>query len=126
MNSVQVAVAEKIALLAPAVQDQVVEALLTREKTKRADAMVQVIDKLEREEKSFVKLVADGATYDEKGNKVTSYFTKARLDERTKTQKKIDKLTGALNKALEKGDFGDVYNFAKSDPIAEDTTQQAA
>ena len=50
--------------------------------------------------------------YDETGKKVSEYYSKGRLDERNKLEGKISKITNAITKALDKGDFGDVYNLA--------------
>lgn len=112
MNTIQTAVAEKIVNLGPSVESKVIDVMVDKELTRRSDALVSVIGKLEQEEKSFNKLRADAKTYDEKGAVISEYFTKARIDERQKSTKKITKMTAAINKALEKGDFSDVYNFA--------------
>lgn len=115
MNSVQTAVAQQIVDISPQVEAKVVDTLVTRELTRRSDALVQVFDKLSKEESQMKKIAKpDQATYDDKGAKVSEYFSKARVDEKAKLDKRIAKLTGALTKALEKGDFGDVYNLAGS------------
>lgn len=124
-NSVQMKVAEQISAIAPKVEDKVVGTLVDRELVKRSDALVNVMDKLDKANKDFKRLVADVKTYDEKGTVLTETFSKARIDERAKAQKQIDKMTGAINKALEKGDFGDVYNLASGKP-ANDDAQPAA
>lgn len=114
MNSVQVKVAEQITNLAPKVEDAVVAALTDRELTRRSDALVQALDKLDTMEKAFLKLGPDQITYDDKGVKTGETFSKARIDARNKDQGKINKLTGAITKALEKSDFNDLYNLAKN------------
>jgi len=71
-----------------------------------------VMDKLSDLEKQLKKLTPDQANYDEQGNKVTEYFSKARIEERDKITGKINKSTKALTNALEKKDFSDVFNLA--------------
>lgn len=129
MNTIQTAVAERIVGLGPSVEDKVINVMVDKELTRRSDALVSVIGKLEQEERSFRKLGADQKTYDEKGGVVATYFSKGRVDERQKAEKKITKMTSAINKALEKGDFSDVYNFASGKEPADnagDTTTESA
>lgn len=112
MNSVQMKVAESIAALGPQVHDKIVGVMVDREAERRSSAMVKVIDKLEGFEKDLLKLKPDGATYDEKGNKITEYYSKQRTDERKKLGDKIAKWTAGINKALESNDYAKVYEFA--------------
>ena len=54
-------------------------------------------------------------TFDSKGEVISEFFTKVKLEEKNKLQQKIDRHTKAITKALEKGDFGDVYNLKSGD-----------
>lgn len=112
MNSVTVKVAEQIAGLSPKVEGAVVDVLVTRELTRRSEALVTVMDKLTKAEKDFKKLGPDTVTFDENGQKLTETFSKARTEERKKATEQIEKMTKAINKALENADFDNVYNFA--------------
>jgi hypothetical protein len=112
-QSVQLKVAEQISNLGPAVEEKVVGALVDREKNRRADALVQTMDKLSKMELELKKLGPDQVALDDKGEKVSETYSKARAEERKKLSEKIDKHAKAITKALEKSDLGDVYNLAK-------------
>lgn len=114
MNSVQIKVAESITNIAPKVEDKVVDALVDRELEKRSTALVSAMDKLTKLETELNKFKADQVSYNDAGEKVSETFSKAKLEERTKLNGKIIKMTNAINKALEKSDFSDVYNIDKS------------
>src|SRR5882672_9268512 len=109
MSSVQVKVAEQLSAISPKVEDKVVDALVSRELTKRSDALVQVMDLLAKAEKDHRKLGPDQKTFDEKGTVTGESFSQGRTTERKKSQQRIDKLTGALTMALEKGEYNNVY-----------------
>lgn len=113
MNSLQMKVAESIANLGPQTEDKVVDVLVQRELTKRSDGLVQAIDKLSKMENEFKKMKPDVATFDDKGNKVSEYYSKTLTDQRKKHTEQTEKLKKAINKALETGEFSDVYNFGK-------------
>lgn len=123
------AVAKKVAELGgQLVEDQVVDTLVDREVTKRSEALVKVIDLLQQAEKELGKVRPDLKAYDAKGGVVSENWSKKQLDEKSKVQKKVEKLTQAINKALDKKDFGDVYNLAsgklKPDDDAEDVKSE--
>lgn len=120
MNSIQISVAEKIATLGPGVADKVINTIVEKELIRRSNALVDCIDKLEKEEKAFRKLGADQKTFDEKGSVVSEYYSKARVEDRAKTKKKIEKITAAITKALEKNEFSDVYNYASGKEPTDD------
>ena len=113
MNSVQMKVAEQISSIAPKVEDAVVAVLTDRELERRSNALVQALDKLDTMEKAFKKLGPDQTTFDETGAKTTESFSKQRIEARNKETRNIDKLTKAINKSLESGDFNDLYNLSK-------------
>lgn len=115
MNSVQVSVAEKISSISPAVQEKVVAILTERELVRRSNAMVQAIDQLSVFDKDMKKLGPDQKSFDEKGVEQSSSFSKSRLDERARLNKKIDRYTNAVNNALDKGNYSDLFNLASDD-----------
>jgi len=114
MNTVQVKVAETIANIAPKVEDKVVDVLVERELKRRSDALVSAMDKLDKMEKELSKIKADQISFDEDGKIVSQTFSKAKKEEKDKLSQKVQKATNAINKALEKGEFGDVYNIDKA------------
>lgn len=125
MNSVQVKVAEQITGLSPQVEDKVVGVLVGRELTRRSDALVKVMDAHEKLGKDMQRLKPDQISYNEKGEKVAETFSKSKLDERAKLQKNIDKHANAINKALEKAEFGDVYNLSQGKPTSDEQQDTA-
>lgn len=126
MNSVTMKVAEQITAIAPQVEDKVVTTLVTRELDRRSNAMVQVLDKLDQEEKAFRKLKPDQASYDDKGAQISTWYSKSKKEEREKLEKRINKMKAALNKALDKSEFGDVFNFASGKEVKDDTGTDAS
>lgn len=124
MNSVQIKVAESIANITPKVEDQVVEVLVERELEKRATAIVKAMDTLSKFEGELKKIRPDQTSFSETGEKISETYSKAKLEEKNKLQQKIDKNTKAINKALETGDYQDVYNLNKQggEPSRQDTS----
>lgn len=82
-------------------KDKVSALLVQRQIDKRADAFIKVHDILEGEERNFKKLGPDVKIYDETGKVTSESYSKARIDERAKVQKKIVSLTEAINKSLD-------------------------
>lgn len=111
MNSVTTKVAEQIALLGPSIEDKVTDVLVEREKEKRANALVKVIDFYAQVEKELKKIKPD-LSYMTEDNKVTPMFSKTRLEELNKAKQKVERHARAIEKALDKKDFSDVYNIA--------------
>lgn len=97
-----------------AIEEKVAETMFAREINKRSEAVVKVLDLISQEEKELKKIDrADIQTYDRTGKPVgEGTYSKARLEDIQKRTKKIEKLKGAINKALEKSDYGDLYNAA--------------
>ena len=112
--SVHLAVAERLNELSDGVGDKVADLLAAREVNKRCEALVTAIDKLDKMEREHRKHKADLVSYDTDGRKVIESWSKAALEERNKSQQKIDKATKAINKALDDKDFSDVYTFVNS------------
>lgn len=113
-TSISLKVAELVKALLPTVEAAVVDALVKREVDKRSSAIVITMDRLAKLEHEFYRLGPDIITYDDLGKKVTESFSKARIDERTKATQRITKLENALTKAIEKADYGDLYNLANA------------
>lgn len=123
MNSVQIKIAESIANISPKVEDQVVEVLVERELEKRSNAIVKAMDTLSKFEVDLKKIRPDQTSFSETGEKVSETYSKVKLEEKNKLLQKLDKNTKAINKALETGDYQDVYNLNKQggEPAKQDT-----
>lgn len=98
--------------LSPKVLDAVVEAVVGKAVAKQSDAIVKGLDDLKKLENELKKLGFDMVQYGEDENKANAIqsYTKARFEERSKLRERITKLTNTLTKAIEKGDYGDLYN----------------
>lgn len=107
---IQKKIAEQIGGISPKVADDVVEALVNRELSKRSAAIVQALDGLSELEKQLKRTKPDQASYNADGSVASETFSKSKLDELLKLKGKIEKYIKAIDKALT-GDMGDVYNL---------------
>lgn len=106
------------------VREMVSNMRVEREIKKRAEAIDKVMGLLDQEEKNMKKLGPDSKQYDVTGKEVVANYTKKQLDERGKVQKRLDKLINAINKALEKDDYQDVYQL-QNGKLEDDGTGKA-
>jgi hypothetical protein len=114
-KTIREAVAEQIAAISPEVENSIVQHFVAAETKKRADAIIKGMDDLASAQKERSKLAKpDLATYNADRTVASESYSKARLDEVEKIDKKTDKLTKALDKALS-GDMGDLLNLGKSE-----------
>src|ERR1041384_5725629 len=112
MSTVTDKVAEEITKLAPRVESEVVAILVNRQVKKRVDALVSVLDMVDKANKDLLKLRADMVFFNEAGEALEPVFSKSKNEEKKKLKVKIDKLEKGLTKALEKNDYEDVYNIS--------------
>jgi hypothetical protein len=90
-----------------------IEKMVDRDKEKKSTALVQIADKLKKLENDLNKINRpDNVTYDKDRKPVYESYSKARLDEIEKLNKQINKHTNAMEKALTKDDWNDLYNLA--------------
>jgi hypothetical protein len=113
-QNIATAVAERLANIAPAVADKVVEHLVNKELTRRSEAVIGGLSELDKLKGEFKKLKPDVNTFNEDGSAATSSWTKPKLEEKNKAEQKIAKLTKAIDKALNDNDYSDLYNFSKN------------
>lgn len=107
------AVASQIAQINPVVGEKVVEHFVQTEINKRADAIVKGLDTLSNFQRERAKLAKpDQVSYNADRTVAAETYSKAKLDEIEKLDKKIEKLEKAINKAID-GDMGDLYNLNK-------------
>ena len=109
-------VAERIAGSNEKIQESVVEHLASKELERRTNAVIKVFAELAALEKEVSKIKPDLPQYDSNGDLVVENWSKAKLDERNKKIDKKNKLTAALDKALDKNDFSDLLNVEKQVP----------
>jgi hypothetical protein len=113
VKDIRADVGAQLAKIAPRVIEKVSISLVDRGLGKRADAIVNCIDKLEKEESELKKIDRpDSILHDREGKIIDEAFTKKRSDDIKKIEARIQKLTKSINKAIETGDYADVYNLA--------------
>lgn len=103
-------IAEQLSNISPKVENDVVEALVAREVSKRSAAIVQALDDLSELEKTMKKTKPDQQSFDVEGKVISETYSKNRFEELNKIKAKIEKYTKAIDKALN-GDLSDVYNL---------------
>lgn len=122
MLSLQIKVAALIKDKAPQqVEDKVVDALVAREVSRRSDALTKAIDEYARIEGEIKRIKPDVVTYNIDKSIKDSSYSKAKVEELEKLNKKLDKHEKAITKALEDKDYGDLYNLGKSDGNSDKT-----
>lgn len=116
-------IASQIAVISGDVEQRVIDVIVEKETKKRADALVLVLEKFEKEQKEFFRLGSDLKTFDENGKVLSDGYSKARLEERNKAKQRLTNMQNALEKALTTGDMTNVYKFAsgKGPDTKEDT-----
>lgn len=112
--SLRTAVATRLTAISPAVESEVIDTLVAREVARRKDMIVKGLDQLDSVTREFHKVnKPDIQNFNADGTVATSAYSKERLEEIKKAQEKLDKLTKALDKAIAKGDIGDLSNLVK-------------
>jgi hypothetical protein len=109
--SIQQKVATKIAESGPAVEDIIVGKLVQAELSKRTELVMKgmgILDTLRKDLKKIDKPDIEGTFNAEGQPNNDAKYTKGKIDEITKAKQKVEKLTKAIDEALEKND-GDSY-----------------
>lgn len=118
-------VAEKLVNAGPTVVDAVVEHLVKKEIDRRTKAVLDGLESLQKQEKELKKVKPDSVIYAADGKVATEGWTKQNLEGKNKMEKNVAKLREALDAALDKADYGKLFNLNKPDenptqaPIAE-------
>src|SRR6266404_638094 len=121
-TSVHMKVAEVISTLAPSVEEAVVDILVDREKKRRATAIVQVFDKRDSLLNDLNKIRPKNDRFTEEGKPIGEpSFNKDDIEKRKKLKDQIVKCENAINKAIEKQDYSDVYNLSSGKNTEEGT-----
>ena len=112
-DTINAAVAAQLATLgSKVVEDAVVKIMVDRDVEKRTTALVNVLEQITTTKRDLNKIGPDNVTYDITGARVSETFSKARIDERYRTEQKLTKMRKAVDKALTSNDFGDVFNLS--------------
>ena len=111
MNKITEAVATSIKECAPKVEERIINALVEREVNRRSEAVVRVMDQISRDNGKLLRFKPDLVTFNVDGTKATEAYSKEKLEERNKIVRAIDKASNAVSKALENGEYSDVYNL---------------
>ena len=115
MNTITEKVAENIKTSAPAVEAKVVEALVQREVNRRSEAIIKVMDQIQRDTNKRYRIKADIVTYNADGSVASALYSKDAIESLAKLNKQIEKMSAAVAKALEKEEYGDLYSIQTSD-----------
>lgn len=108
------AVKSGLSALAGRTRDAVVEHFAAKEAGKQAEALIKGLDKLNDLSREASKLSRpDIETFNGDGTSASVAFSKERIEQKKKLDEQIGKLTRAIDKADDKGDFGDLYNLVK-------------
>ena len=116
-QTITMAVAERIADLAPTVADAITDRLVEKESARRVEKIMTALQTLDGDERSAKKLGPDIKAFDANGAIVSEAYSKARLDERNKLHKKIEKTRAAIDAALA-GDLSRLDNLNTDKPEA--------
>jgi len=107
------AVANKIAEISPAVNEKVIDHLVTVELEKRSTAILGGLEKLRGLQNDLKKIKPDvGGAFDEDGTEVKpTLYSKEKFEARKKANEQIEKLQKALDLAIDKGDMSKLYEL---------------
>jgi len=89
--------------------------LAKKEIDRRTQAVLDGLESLQKQEKDLKKMKPDMPAYDSAGKLVSENWSKAKIDEKAKLEKAIVKLSDALDAALDKADYGKLFNMNKPD-----------
>lgn len=107
---IRTTLAEALSRINPDVAQSVVGVMVDREIEKRSKIIVQALDMLDREETTLKRIKPDQMQFNENGTVISQSYSQSALQSRNKQVDKVQKLTAAINKALE-GDLQGVNKF---------------
>lgn len=103
-------VAERIAGSGTQVENAVVAVLANKEIERRTNLVVSTMAELDKLDKEHKKMKPDQVFYKEDKSVLSEGFSKAVIESREKNRVRFNKISKALDKALNTNDFGDLNN----------------
>jgi len=120
-------VEQSIAGSAPVIVNKVIAKFVDEEIDRRAGLVVQGITRLRQLETDFAKTnKPDQVFYDAAGVETQSTYTKGKLDAINKAKKEVTKLSEALDKAINSGDYKGLEETLKKGGKPDAKTDDAA
>ncbi len=115
MVTVRSLVAEKLGdTVGATVRERVVDVLVEEELTKRSNATLAVVRKLDEAMINLRKVDRpDTETFNADGTPASQTYSKSRLEDIKKAKELVEKLSNALEKAFEGNDFSKVLELGK-------------
>ncbi len=112
--TIREAVAQGLSNLGGRTRQSVIEHFASQKAEKQAQALIKGLDKLNGFERDLNKINRpDVQTFNEDGSVASATFSKERIEERKKLNEQIEKLTNAINKADDAGDFDKLFELTK-------------
>ena len=115
-KSIKELVAEQVASSGETVKDRVVDILTSQVIDKRVTQIQKGLELQEAASKELSSIRPD-KTFDPEGKVLSEFFTADKLGQKKKAQEKYDRITRALNSALDEGNYEQLQNLAKGDPV---------
>lgn len=112
--TIREAVAAKLANSGEAVATSVIDSLADTEVKRREKLIIDGIAQLDRLEKDSRKIRPDQKALDGDGKVVAEHFSQAKYEELKKAKEGIERLTNAINKALNDRDFSKLAEMAQA------------
>ena len=94
------------------IRGRVVDQLVEEEISKRADLLAKVFAVREQTNRDLDKIRPDQVSYNDKGEKVSEFFSKAKFEERKKATERLGKIDKALDKALNEANYEELKKWA--------------
>jgi hypothetical protein len=123
--TIQEKVAQGIANLGPQVESTVVDMLVDKELQRRTPPIVQGLDKLGELDGELKKAdKPDDRTFNKDGSVKDESYSSKKIEEIKKIKERIQKLTNAINKALDNGDLKELNQLLQQG--GKDKTESSA
>ena len=123
MSTIGEQVAEQLGNSGIQITERVITHLVEKEVSRRAEAIIKALSNLDALDKEGRKIKPDLVGYDDAGKIISQSWSKQKIDERNVNIAKIAKLQAAIDKALDKNDFSDLFNMVNAN--AKPTTDPA-
>lgn len=112
IRSIQIEIGERLSNMAPDVRERVITTFVAREQKRQSEAIVAVMEALRKLRNDDRKIKPDLVAYNLDKSVASENWSQANLKKKEDSSNRIKKHETALNKALDKADFGDVYKLA--------------